>query len=96
MKNETGISPLNELVLVRPDAIAKKNAAGVLTDQKAAKQKPIFGTVLAVGTKPMKEKFFVEPGDRVMYKYYGGDYFDHNREELVLIKEGNLLCKVGD
>jgi len=65
MKNETGINPLNDRVLVRPDVIAKKNSVGVLVDTKAALAKPVYGTVLAVGTKPMKEKFFVEPGDRV-------------------------------
>jgi len=36
MKNETGINPLNDRVLVRPDVIAKKNSVGVLVDTKAA------------------------------------------------------------
>jgi len=94
MKNETGINPLNDRVLVRPDVIAKKNSVGVLVDTKAALAKPVYGTVLAVGTKPMKEKFFVEPGDRVMYKFYGGNEFDHKGEKLMMMKEADLWCKV--
>lgn len=94
MKNNTGINPLNDRVLVRPDAIAKKSKTGVLIDMKSAKIKPVYGTVLAVGTRPMQEKFFVEPGDRVMYKFYAGDEFEHKGEKLLMMKESDLWCKI--
>ncbi len=94
MKNDTGINPLNDRVLVRPDTIEKKNKSGVLIDMKAAKSKPVYGTVLAVGTRPMQEKFFVEPGDRVMYLFYGGNEFEHKGEKLLMMKESDLWCKI--
>ena len=94
MKNETGITPLNDRVLVRPDPIAKKSAAGVLIDKKSTVKKPVYGTVLAVGTRPMKEKFFVEAGDKVMYLFYAGNEFNHKGENLLMMKESDLWCKI--
>jgi len=63
-----------------------------------AKEKPIQGEIVAVGpgrrekgeTVPMELKV----GDRVIYGKYSGTQVELNDEEIILIKEADVIAKL--
>src|SRR5229473_3577743 len=64
-----------------------------------AKEKPIQGQVVAVGPG-RREKGEVVPmelklGDRVVYGKYSGTQVELEGEEIILIKEADVIAKLG-
>jgi len=98
------IRPINDWALIRPRSSAEKSAGGIIIPD-VAKEKPQEGEVLAVGKGHFKEehdkkgkvierKFVstvVKAGDRVLYEKYGATKVDIEGEELLLIREENIL-----
>lgn len=96
--------PLHDWALIQPKAEMEKTAGGIIIPD-TAKEKPQEGKVLAIGGGHLKEerdkkgkviekKFVptvVKPGDHVMYEKYGVTKVDVNGEELVLVREENIL-----
>ena len=63
-----------------------------------AKEKPIQGEVIAVGAG-RREKGEVVPmelkvGDRVVYGKYSGTQVELDGEEIILIKEADVIAKL--
>jgi chaperonin GroES len=102
------IRPLNDWVLIRPDLEEEKSAGGIVIPD-SAKEKPRIGEVLAIGPGRMKEehdkkgkatgkkfeKTVVKPGNRVFYDKYGGTQIEMDQEELLMIREEDILGLVG-
>ena len=96
--------PLQDLALIRPKAEPEKTTGGIIIPDMA-KEKPQEGEILAVGPGRFKEerdtkgkvaekKFVqtvVKPGDRVLYEKYGVTKIELDGEELVLVREENIL-----
>ena len=98
------IRPLNDWALIRPDQEEEKSAGGIVIPD-SAKEKPRMGEVLAIGPGCTKEerdkkgkvtgkKFentVVKPGNRVCYDKYGGTQIEIDKEELLMIREEDIL-----
>jgi len=84
--------------VVRPLAREEMTKSGsVLPD--TAKEKPQQGEVLAVGpgrTLDSGEKLTMElkQGDRVLFAKYSGTEFKHEDDELLILRESDVLAIV--
>lgn len=83
------LQPLADRIVARAIETEAKSAAGILLPE-SAKEKPQLAEVLAVG-KEVKE---VKTGDQVLYSKYGPAEVKVDGEELLLIKEEDVLAVV--
>jgi chaperonin GroES len=95
-KTELNIRPLGERVIVRALPQEERTKSGIYLPD-TAKEKPQQGEVMAVGngkvtddgkTIPMN----VKAGDKVLYGKYSGTEVKIDGEELLIIKESEILA----
>lgn len=85
------VHPIDDRVLVEP--VEEETRAGTIVIPDTAKEKPVFGKVIAVGTdKELKELIAV--GDKVLFGKYAGDEIKIEGRRHLLIKREDLLAKV--
>jgi chaperonin GroES len=93
------LKPLGDRVIVRAIEEEETTAGGVLLPD-TAKEKPQKGTVLAVGDGRVSEDagkripLDVSEGDEVLYSKYGGTEIKLDGEDLLVLRESDLLAKV--
>ena len=92
------IKPLADRVLIKPlDASEEK--VGSLYIPDSAKEKPQEGKVEAVGPGRTEDgktvALEVKVGDRVLYGKYSGTEIKHNGEEMLIVRESDILAIVG-
>lgn len=90
------IQPLFDNVLIKPLEAELRTASGIILPE-TAQQKPQTGEVIAVGPgrvtiKGEKEPMMVKPGQKVVYKKWGGSDVKLNGEELVLVEQKDILA----
>jgi chaperonin GroES len=95
----TKIQPLADRLVVRPNDREEMTVSGIVLPD-TAKEKPQEGTVLAVGPgrlddKGARVKPEVKTGDVVMYAKYAGTEVKIDGEELLILKESDVLAIVG-
>lgn len=83
------ITPLADRVVLKPVAAEEKTASGIILPE-SAKEKPEQGKVVAVG-KEVKE---IKEGDIVLYSKYGPTEVKVLGEELLIVKEEDVLAIV--
>jgi chaperonin GroES len=94
------IRPLGERVVVRPVESEEVTKSGIYLPD-TAKEKPQRGIVLAVGTGKVldngkRQELDVKVGDRVIYAKYGGTEIVHGDEELLILRESDILAIIND
>ena len=87
--------PLQDRVLIRSVEQDKKTAGGILIPD-TAKEKPTEGEVIAVGPGARSEDGKVHPldvkvGDRVLFGKWSGTEIKVNGEDLVIMKETDIM-----
>jgi chaperonin GroES len=87
--------PLQDRVVVRRVDPEQKTAGGIFIPD-TAQEKPMEGTVVAVGPGARSEDgrlhpLDVEVGDRVLFGKWSGTEITLDREELIIIKESDLM-----
>lgn len=97
-KPSTGIIPLEDRVLVKPDGAETVTAGGIVLPD-AAQEKPARGTVVAVGPGKLgktgeRTALTVSIGDVVIYGKYSGSDIKIGGDEHKLIRESELLARV--
>ena len=91
----TSFRPLHDRVLVRRLEAETKTAGGIIIAE-TAKEKPTEGEIVAVGTGLRDESGKVTPldvkaGDRVLFGKWSGTEVKVNGEELLIMKESDIL-----
>ena len=92
------ITPLHDRVLVK--RLEEKEAVkGGIIIPDSAKEKPQEGEVIAVG-KAAREKgeripLDVKPGDGILFGKYSGNDIKIDDEEYMILKEDEILAKLG-
>ena len=91
--------PLHDRVLVRRVEAEEKTAGGIIIPD-SAKEKPAEGEVVAVGTGNKAEDGKVTPldvkaGDRVLFGKWSGTEVKLNGEDLLIMKESDILGIIG-
>ena len=89
------VRPLNDRVLVKRVEEADKTAGGLFIPD-SAKEKPQRGKVLAVGSGRINEAgqrvaLDVKKGDKVLFGKYGGSEISLDGDDLLILKEDDIL-----
>jgi chaperonin GroES len=92
----THLRPLHDRVIVRRISESDSKTAGGLFIPDTAREKPQEGEVVAVGKgKLLENGTRVEPdvkaGDRVLFGKYGGTEVKLDGEELLIMREDEIL-----
>ncbi|MEF9950915.1 MAG: co-chaperone GroES [Mucinivorans sp.] len=85
------IKPLSDRVLVEPKAAETKTASGLYIPD-TAKEKPLQGTVLAVGPGNKDVTMEVKKGDTVLYSKYGGQEITVDGVDYLIMKQSEILA----
>ncbi len=98
-KKKSSLIPLGDRVVVQREESEQKTAGGILLPD-SAKDKPARGTVVSVGegrldSKGQRHGLQVKPGDRVVFTSYAGEAFKVGDEELLLMREDDILAILG-
>jgi chaperonin GroES len=93
------ITPLHDRVLVRR-LEEKETVKGGIIIPDSAKEKPQEGEVIAVGAGKVNEKgdriaLDVKVGDRILFGKYSGNDIKIDDEEYMILKEDEILAKIG-
>lgn len=94
------IRPLHDRLVVRRQVDDGEQRIGAIVVPDSAKEKPQRGTVVAIGDGRLSEDGMRIPidlktGDLVLFgKYTSADVTIHG-EELVILKEGDVLAVLG-
>ena len=91
--------PLHDRVLVRRVKEEEKTKGGIIIPD-TAKEKPQEGKVIAVGTGTRSEDGKVTPldvkaGDRILFGKWSGTEVKIDGEDLLIMKESDILGIVG-
>ena len=94
-----GFRPLHDRVLVRRVDTEQKTAGGIIIPD-SAQEKPSQGHVIAVGTGTKAENgsvvaLDVKVGDTVLFGKWSGSEVTIDGEELLIMKESDILGIVG-
>ena len=93
------LKPLGDRLIVRAIEEEETTASGIVLPE-TAKEKPQKGTVLAVGDGKVNEDtgkrtpLDVAEGDEVLYSKYGGTEIKVDGEDLLVLRESDVLAKV--
>ena len=93
------VRPLHDRMLVRRIE-EKETAKGGIIIPDTAKEKPMQGKVLAVGNGRVLENgktlaLDVKVGDRVLFGKYSGTEIKVDGEEVVIVREDEVLAVMG-
>jgi chaperonin GroES len=82
------IKPLADRVLVEPTAAETKTASGIYIPD-SAKEKPLQGTIVAIGDS---EDINVKVGDKVIYTRYAGTEINHEGKDYLIMSIKDVLA----
>jgi chaperonin GroES len=91
------LQPMGDRLVVKPTQSEEKTKSGIYLPD-TAKEKPQEGKVVAVGPGKMTDEgkripMDVEVGDIIIYAKYGGSEIKLEDEELIIMRESDILAK---
>ena len=89
------IRPLNDRILVQRVEEEEKTAGGIIIPDNA-KEKPVEGTIIAVGPGKFNDAgepiaLQVKEGDTVLFSKYGGTDVRIDGEDYLIMREDDVL-----
>jgi chaperonin GroES len=97
-KGKVKIHPLADRVAIRPLEDTEKMKGGLYIPD-TAKEKPVQGEIIAIGPgrfeKGDKVPMELKVGDRVLYGKYSGTEVKLGDEDVLIIKESDVLAVIG-
>ena len=92
------LQPIADRVVVKPVQKEETTKSGLIIPD-TAKEKPQEGEVIAVGVGKLldngkRAEMEVKVGDRVLFAKYGGTEFKLDGDELLVLRESDILAKV--
>ena len=88
------IKPLADRVLILPTAAEEVTMGGIIIPD-TAKEKPLRGTVKAVGNGTNDEEMVLKEGDQVLYGKYAGTELELEGEKHLIMRQSDVLAVVG-
>jgi len=91
------IEPLGDRVVIKPIPKEEVSKGGIVLPD-TAKEKPQEGEIIAVGLGKLSEDgkriaMEVKVGDKIIYSKYAGSEFKLEDEEVVILRESDILAK---
>ena len=92
------IEPLGDRVVIKPTPKEEVSKGGIVLPD-TAKEKPQEGKIIAAGPGRLTEEgdripMEVKKGDKVIYSKYAGTEFKLDSDELIIMREGDILAKM--
>jgi chaperonin GroES len=99
-KSKVKLQPLGDRVVIKREESEESTAGGILLPD-SAKDKPARGQVISVGNGRLLDdgsrgELQVKVGDRVIFSSYGGETLNVDDEELLLMREDDILAVIED
>lgn len=88
------IKPLADRVLIEPAAAEETTLGGIIIPD-TSKEKPMKGTVLAVGNGTKDEDMVLKVGDIVLFGKYAGTEIDVEGTKYLMMRQSDVLAIVG-
>ncbi len=87
--------PLEDRIVVKPKEAEEKTAGGIVLPD-TAREKPLMGTVIAVGPGKLLDNgsraaMSVKPDEVVLYGRYGGSDIEVDGVEYKILRESEVL-----
>jgi len=91
------LQPLADRIVVKPIEREEVTKGGIVLPD-TVKEKPQEGKVIAVGPGRLSEDgkrlaMDIKAGDTVIYAKYGGTEIKIDDEDLIILREGDILAK---
>jgi chaperonin GroES len=90
--------PLGDRIVVRPLENDEETTGGGIIIPDTAKEKPQEGEIVAVGPGKMVDGNLQAPavavGDKVLYGKYAGTEIKYGGEDLLIVREDDILAKL--
>jgi len=85
------LKPLDDRVVIEiKDAAKEKNVGGIIIPD-TAKEKPLMGDVISVGTdEELQEQ--VKIGDKILYAKYGGTEVELDGKKYLIVSRSDILA----
>jgi chaperonin GroES len=98
-KSKIKLQPLGDRVVIERDESEEVTTGGIVLPD-TAKDKPARGKVVSVGDGRVlddgtRSKFQVKVGDHVIFNSYAGESFTIDDEEMLLMREEDILAIIG-
>lgn len=84
------LKPLADRVLIEPAPAEKKTVGGIIIPD-TAKEKPLKGTVIAVGSGTKDEAMVLKAGNQVLYGKYAGTEVEIDGQKLLIMRQSDVL-----
>jgi chaperonin GroES len=99
-KTQLKLQPLGDRVVVRREESEQRTAGGIVLPD-SAKEKPSRGVIEAVGNGKLLDdgtrgRLQVQVGDRVLFSAWAGETFKVAEEEMLLMREEDILAVLND
>ena len=93
------LKPLADRVIVKPAEAEEMTKGGIFLPD-TAKEKPIEGTIVAVGPGKLSDdgklvKLEVKVGDKILYGKYSGTEVTVDGEQYLIMRESDIFAIVG-
>lgn len=94
------LQPLGDRVVVKREESEERTSGGILLPD-SAKDRPARGKVVSVGNGRLlddgtRSAIQVKPGERVIFSSYAGETFKVDDQELLLMREDDILAVYED
>ncbi len=94
------IRPVADRVVVKPSAKEEISKGGIIIPD-TAKEKPQEGTVIAVGSGKLQDNgersvMELKVGDKVLFAKYGGTEFKFEGDDLLVLRESDILAVLAE
>lgn len=101
MASDFRIRPLADRVVIKPAEREEKTKGGIFLPDTASKERPMEGTVLAVGDGRLDDNgkriaMNVKAGDKVLFAKYSGTEYKVDDVEYLILKENDILGVIED
>ena len=85
------IQPLADRVLIEPAPAETKTVGGIIIPDTAI-EKPLQGTVVAVGQGTKDEEMVLKAGDQVLYGKYAGTELEHEGQKYLIMRQSDVVA----
>ena len=90
------LNPLSDRIVVKAKEAEEKTASGIILPD-TAKEKPQIGEVVAAGPGKINDsgnlvKMSLKKGDKVLYGKYSGTEVNVSGEDLLIMRESDILA----
>ncbi len=89
------IKPLADRVLIEPTAAEETTLGGIIIPD-SAKEKPLRGTVLAVGQGTKDDPMVLKEGDKVLFGKYAGTEIELEGVKYLMMRQSDVLAVFAD